>query len=60
MLSAKGLMIQLKVCYKAPRGDRIEISEWVRTWKEVIMGDVEVKSQHLPTGTEKNHEYMSA
>jgi len=46
--------------YKASRGDRIEISEWGRTWKEVIMVYVEVKSQHLPKGTEKNHKYMSA
>ena len=46
--------------YAAPRGDRIEISEWGRTWKEMIMVYVEVKSQHLPRGTEKNHEYMSA
>jgi len=30
--------------YKAPRGDRIEISEWGRTWKEMIMFYVEVKS----------------
>jgi len=46
--------------YKAPRADRTEISEWGRTWKEAIMVYVEVKSQHLPRGTEKNHEYMSA
>jgi hypothetical protein len=46
--------------YKTPGGDRIEISEGGRIWKEVIIVYVEVKSQHLPRGTEKNHEYMSA
>jgi hypothetical protein len=43
--------------YKASRGDRIEISEWGRTWKEVIMVYVEVKSQHLSKGTEKKTTY---
>jgi len=46
--------------YKTPWGDRIEISEWGRTWKEVIMVYVEVKSQHLPRGTQENHEHMTA
>jgi hypothetical protein len=28
--------------YIAPRGDRIEINEWGRTWQEVVMVYVEV------------------